>query len=326
MRAESLFEAARKGSRRALAQAMTLLESRRAEDQKDALDLLHLVLPYAGGARRVAISGIPGVGKSSFINALGLEVLTQDSSVKIGVLALDPSSPLSHGSILGDKTRMKELDQHPSVFIRPSPSLGGDGGIGLATHEMISLMEACGYGLILVETVGAGQGEYLAADLTDLFLVLHNPHTGDELQAVKKGMLEMADMLVINKADGDLAVAAQLAHGHLKSAIGILLSRTRVPPVLMCSSTQRLGLPELWDKLREIWDEDKSSGRLVDKRSRQLGRWARRSIVRELGFRLQEREADGRFVVPGDVMTGAVPVRRFAGAKAAKLLGALELS
>ena len=204
---EALAQAVLAGQRHALARAITLIESTRADHRQSAEALLEHLLPHTGNSIRIGISGVPGVGKSTFIEAFGLHVL--NGGHRLAVLAVDPSSPRSGGSILGDKTRMEELARDQRAFIRPSPSGGTLGGVARRSREALLACEAAGFDVIVVETVGVGQSETAVADLVDLFLLLLVPGGGDELQGIKKGIVEIADLIVVNKADGDLAAAAQ---------------------------------------------------------------------------------------------------------------------
>src|SRR5262245_23088470 len=194
------------GDRRALARAITLVESSRADHRDDAVDLVDALLPHTGRAIRIGVSGPPGVGKSTFIEAFGLHVIEQGH--RLAVLAVDPSSTRSGGSLLGDKTRMTELRRHPDAFVRPSPGGRHLGGVARRTREAMRLCEASGFDVVLVETIGVGQSEVAVADMVDLFLLLVNPGGGDELQGIKRGIMELADVVAVNKADGDLAAAA----------------------------------------------------------------------------------------------------------------------
>ncbi|MFZ5603690.1 MAG: methylmalonyl Co-A mutase-associated GTPase MeaB, partial [Pseudomonadota bacterium] len=213
-------EALLQGNRRALAKAITLTESKLDSHRQEAQQLLESLLPHTGNSIRIGITGIPGVGKSTFIEAFGLHLIR--AGKKVAVLAVDPSSPITGGSILGDKTRMEVLSQQENAFIRPSPSGGALGGVAQKTRESMLLCEAAGYDVILVETVGVGQSEYEVASMVDFFLVLMLPNAGDELQGIKKGILELADAIVINKADGAARAMADQARHHYNNALSIL--------------------------------------------------------------------------------------------------------
>jgi LAO/AO transport system kinase len=239
------------GDRATIARAITLVESRRAEHREQAQAMLVRLLPHAGAAHRVGITGVPGVGKSTFIEALGIH-LTQQGR-RVAVLAVDPTSGRTGGSILGDKTRMTALGQDPHAFIRPSPSAGTLGGVARATRESMVVVEAAGYDVVLVETVGVGQSEVTVAEMVDLFLVLMLPGAGDELQGIKKGILEIADLLVVNKADGDNRDRALRAAREYKSALHILQAHDPhwTARVLTCSALAKQGVDTVWATVEE---------------------------------------------------------------------------
>jgi LAO/AO transport system kinase len=234
------------GDRRALARAITLVESTRDDHRTDAEQLLADVLPYTGDAIRIGISGAPGAGKSTFIEALGVHVVEQDH--RVAVLAVDPSSARSGGSILGDKTRMEELTRSPRAFVRPSPTSGTLGGVARRTREAMLLCEAAGFDVVLVETVGVGQSEVRVAAMVDLFLVLVAPGAGDELQGLKRGIMELADLVVVNKSDGDLATTAGVTASDYQNALHLLRPRigTWSPRVLQCSALLGEGIDAVW--------------------------------------------------------------------------------
>jgi len=253
-----------KGNRRALAKAITLIESTRADHAKDAHKLMNDILPHVGGSLRIGLSGVPGVGKSTFIEAFGLHLIKQ--GLKVAVLAVDPSSPVSGGSLLGDKTRMEELSTKDEAFIRPSPTSGALGGVAAKTRESMLLCEAAGFDVILVETVGVGQSEVEVASMVDLFCVLMLPNAGDELQGIKKGILELSDIIIINKADGTGEIPAAHAQTHFKNAFHIL---GRSPAILKCSALHNQGVQEVWVEINKIlkgFDKEK-------KRSSQRVHW-----------------------------------------------------
>lgn len=236
------IEAIRSGNRRALAKAITLVESTRPKDVEASRVLLEQVQPWAGRSLRIGISGVPGVGKSTFIEALGLALIRRGH--KVAVLAVDPSSPQTGGSILGDKTRMVELSAHEDAFIRPSPTGGVLGGVARASREAILLCEAAGYDRILVETVGVGQSEYEVSSMTDLFLLLALTGAGDGLQGIKRGILEITDMLIINKADGDNKPIAKVAAKEYEAALHLLHPHRKVP-VVLTSAIHNEGVDEV---------------------------------------------------------------------------------
>ena len=254
-----------------LGRAITLVESRNPKHQQWAADLSLKLFPHSGKAFRTGITGVPGVGKSTFIEAFGCNLI--EAGKKVAVLAVDPSSPLSGGSILGDKTRMARLSVQKNAFIRPSPSSGTLGGVTRTTRQSIVVCEAAGFDMILVETVGAGQSEVAVSDMTDFFLVLMLPGAGDELQGIKKGVLEIADMIVVNKADADNEIRAKQAVVHYRNALHIMQQRSPnwAPPVTMCSALRNKGIIEVWKKLEEYRDKLTASGEFQEKRQRQ--RW-----------------------------------------------------
>jgi LAO/AO transport system kinase len=257
------------GDRAMLGRAITVIESRSPRHRQLAQDILHKLLPYTGNAHRIGITGVPGAGKSTFIEAFGGHLIRQ--GLKVAVLAVDPTSPVSGGSILGDKTRMSELSQNANAFIRPSPSGGTLGGVTRTTRQTMVVCDAAGYDVILVETVGAGQSEVAVADLTDVFLVLMLPGAGDELQGIKKGVLEIADMIVVNKADGGNEVRAKQAAVHYRNAFHIIQPRTPTwsPPVLMCSSIKNTGIDAVWNKLVEHKEKLAATGEFQKRRQQQ---------------------------------------------------------
>jgi LAO/AO transport system kinase len=244
---EALAKAVRDGDRAALPRAITLLESTRGDHREQAQQLLLELTPDAGNAHRVGITGVPGVGKSTAIDALGMHLIEQGH--RVAVLAVDPSSTRTGGSILGDKTRMGRLAVHPDAYIRPSPTSGTLGGVAKATRETVVLLEAAGFDVILIETVGVGQSEVAVANMVDTFVLLTLARTGDQLQGIKKGVLELADIVVVNKADGNHLPDARSAAQELSSAIRLIYPRETLwrPPVLTMSAIEGTGLAELWD-------------------------------------------------------------------------------
>jgi LAO/AO transport system kinase len=246
---EELAEAVSGGDRAALPRAITLLESSRADHQKKSQQLLLELMPHSGNAHRVGITGVPGVGKSTSIESLGMQLIGQGH--RVAVLAVDPSSTRTGGSILGDKTRMARLAVHPDAYIRPSPTSGTLGGVAKATRETIVLLEAAGFDVILVETVGVGQSEVAVANMVDTFVLLTLARAGDQLQGIKKGVLELADVVVVNKADGEHLAEARKAARELSGAMRLIHPREILwrPPVLTMSAVEGTGLAELWETI-----------------------------------------------------------------------------
>jgi LAO/AO transport system kinase len=266
-------EALTRGDRAALARAITLMESKRADHRAAARTLLRGLMPRTGKAVRVGITGVPGVGKSTLIDALG-SMLTARGH-KVAVLAVDPSSTRTGGAILGDKTRMARLAADPNAYVRPSPTSGTLGGVAAKTRETMLLCEAAGFDVILVETVGVGQSEIAVAELTDFFLVLMLPGAGDELQGIKKGILELADMIAVNKADAEGGGRAAAAAAEYKAALHILTpaSPTWTPPVTTVSGLTGQGLDALWTKVLDHRARTTATGELARKRREQDARW-----------------------------------------------------
>ena len=242
------------GDRRALAQAITLVESTRADHRDEAAELLTEVLPATGGSIRVGVSGAPGSGKSTLIEALGLQLLVEDH--RVAVLAVDPSSTRSGGSILGDKTRMEQLSRMENAFVRPSPTGGTLGGVARRTREVLLLCEAAGFDVVLVETVGVGQSEVAVAGMVDSFVVVLAPGGGDELQGIKRGIMELADIVVVNKADGELESAAGHAAADIASALHLVRPRSAAwsPTVVLSSALEGRGIHELWGAIERFRD------------------------------------------------------------------------
>ncbi|SLN77695.1 methylmalonyl Co-A mutase-associated GTPase MeaB [Oceanibacterium hippocampi] len=263
----------RGGERAVLARAITLVESRKADHRALAEQLLNAVLPETGRARRIGITGVPGVGKSTFIEALGTWLTAKGH--RVAVLAVDPTSRRTGGSILGDKTRMAKLATDPDAFIRPSPTAGTLGGVARRTRESMLLCEAAGFDVVLVETVGVGQSETTVADMVDFFLVLALPGAGDELQGIKKGVVELADMIAVNKADGDNRRRAQAAALDFRRALHVLkpASPNWSPPVLLCSALEGEGLEAIWDGINDHAAALGGSGELAARRQDQQLRW-----------------------------------------------------
>lgn len=261
------------GDRRALARAITLVESTRAADREKAEALLNEILPKAGRAKRIGISGAPGAGKSTFIEAFGLHLTGQ--GLKVAVLAIDPSSRRSGGSILGDKTRMEKLARDPGAFIRPSPAGVTLGGVARRTREVMLLTEAAGFDVILVETVGVGQSETTIADMVDLFVLLASPGGGDDLQGIKRGVMELADLVIVTKADGDLSAAASRAAADYRGAMHLM--RPKYPglgaEVLKVSAMEGVNIAEAWAAMERIHKTLIEKGYLSRLREEQVRRW-----------------------------------------------------
>jgi LAO/AO transport system kinase len=266
--------------RAAVARAITLVESRRADHREQAQQLLVELLPHTGKAQRVGITGLPGVGKSTFIDTLGVNLIADGH--RVAVLAVDPSSSRSGGSILGDKTRMTRLAAEPNAFVRPSPSAGTLGGVAKATRETMLVMEAAGYDIVLVETVGVGQSEYVVADMVDTFVFLTLARTGDQLQGMKRGILELADVIAVNKADGEHAQEAERAARELSGALRFLRGAEDdwQTPVLTCSGRDNINLDRVWKYVTRHRDRLVQRGELEPLRRRQLVEWTR-AMVRD---------------------------------------------
>ena len=273
-----LAAAVRSGDRSVLPRAITLVESTRADHRQQAQELLLTLLPDAGGARRVGITGVPGVGKSTTIEALGMHLI--DQGHRVAVLAVDPSSTRTGGSILGDKTRMQRLGTHERAYIRPSPTSGTLGGVAKATRETVVLLEAAGFDVILIETVGVGQSEVTVANMVDTFVFLTLARTGDQLQGIKKGVLELADIVVVNKADGHHLAEARLAARELSTAIRLIYPRETLwrPPVLTMSAIEGTGLPEFWDTVERHRQTLIDAGEFDARRRAQQVDWTRQLV------------------------------------------------
>lgn len=272
-----------KGDVSILSRAVTLVESQKAEHQAVAQEVIEKCLPYSGKSKRIGITGVPGAGKSTSIDVFGLHVLKKEGN-KLAVLAIDPSSERTKGSILGDKTRMEKLSIHPDAFIRPSPSAGSLGGVARKTRETIVLCEAAGYNNIFVETVGVGQSETAVHSMVDFFLLIQLAGTGDELQGIKRGIMEMADGIVINKADGDNIERAKLAQTQFRSALHLfpLPPSGWTPEVLTYSGYFELGIADVWDMIDRYFDFVKASGYFEHRRNEQEKYWMFESIDEHL--------------------------------------------
>ena len=321
MNVQELSQKVIKGNRRALAKAITLIESTREEDRQKSHLLMQDILPKSGNALRIGISGIPGVGKSSFIEVLGLELIKRGH--KVAVLAVDPSSPISGGSILGDKTRMEELTQNTDAFIRPSPTTGSLGGVAAKTRESIYLCEANGHDIILIETVGVGQSEYEVASMVDLFMVLMVPNAGDELQGIKKGIIELSDLLIINKADGDTEVLAENAKTQYENALHIIKKdKFWSPKVLTCSSLYKKGVNEIIETILKFSEESKKSQYFERNRKKQVEHWLESLFHSELKHHIKNSQAllNQFSVIETEVINGKISASEGAKAMLQKLI------
>jgi LAO/AO transport system kinase len=288
--ADELAEGVRDGQRAAIARAITLVESRRTDHQHDAQHLLATLLPHTGNAQRVGISGVPGVGKSTFIDQLGVNLIADEH--RVAVLAVDPSSARTGGSILGDKTRMSRLANDEHAFVRPSPAAGTLGGVAKATRETMFVMEAAGYDVVLVETVGVGQSEYVVAGMVDTFLFLTLARTGDQLQGMKRGILELADVIAVNKADEQHEDDSRRAARELSGALRFLRGGADdwQTPVITCSAMHNVDLDNVWKQvLRHRAWLDEHHG-LEAKRRAQLVEWTRAMVRDRLLSRLDDPE------------------------------------
>lgn len=307
--ASDYIEGVRKGDRTILARAITLVESNHERHSALAAEILHALQPYAGGALRVGITGVPGVGKSTFIEALGTWLC--QNGRKVAVLAVDPSSSRTGGSILGDKTRMELLSREPNAFIRPSPSSGTLGGVARKSRETLLLCEAAGFDVVLVETVGVGQSEVTVRSMVDFFLLLALAGAGDELQGFKKGVVELADLIVVNKADGENLPRAQSARAEYARVLHYLKPATEgwATPAQTCSALSREGIPEAWDTVERFAAEQRASGAWDARRSRQNVAWMHALVEEELRRRfLGDSKIAGRLAqLEEAVAAGQVP-------------------
>ncbi len=276
----ALEEGVIKGDRTALSRAITLAESRRTDDQAEAQELIANLLPRTGKALRIGITGVPGAGKSTLIEALGLWLIGKD--LKVSVLTIDPSSAKTGGSILGDKTRMQKLSVEENAYIRPSPSSGVLGGVARRTREAMLLCEAAGFDVVLVESVGVGQSEAEMAELVDSLCLVMVPGAGDDLQGIKRGIMELADLIVVNKADGERVNLAKRARGDYRQALRMMPPSTPgwETPVLIASATEGTGLAEIWEMLEKHRALLAESGLLAERRLRQQQKWLA-SMIRE---------------------------------------------
>jgi LAO/AO transport system kinase len=306
MSAAEYVEGVLRGDRTTLGRAITLVESTRPEHQELAQQMLVELLPHAGKSQRVGITGVPGAGKSTFIDALGTNLTSEGH--RVAVLAVDPTSTRTGGSILGDRTRMQRLSVDSAAFIRPSPTGGTLGGVTRSTREAIVIVEAAGFDVVLVETVGVGQSETLVANMVDFFLVLMIAGAGDELQGIKKGVLELADMIAVNKADGDNERAAQVAAREYQHALRLMqpASPNWMPPVLTCSALTNAGLDTIWAQIELHRRKLEPTGEFAEKRRRQQVDWMWATVEDRLRTALRTAPAV-RELVPGleaDVRAG----------------------
>jgi LAO/AO transport system kinase len=279
---EDYVEGIKNGDRALLSRAITLIESSRADYLSLGQEIVESLLPISGNSVRIGITGVPGVGKSTFIDAMGKMLVNRGLSV--AVLTVDPSSSRSGGSILGDKTRMEFLSSHPDAYIRPSPTSGTLGGVARKTREAMLLCEAAGFDIVFIETVGVGQSETVVKSMVDFFLLLMLAGAGDELQGIKRGIMEMADLIAINKADGENKQAAKRAVLEYKNALSLFPPHETgwKTPVLTCSAEYSLGLEELWDKVEEFISHSRKTGWFDDNRKSQTRYWLHESIAHQL--------------------------------------------
>lgn len=308
-----LAERILKGERRALAQAITLVESGRRDHRIAATELLERLNGAGRQALRIGLSGTPGVGKSTFIETFGLMLTGQ--GLRVAVLAVDPSSARTGGSILGDKTRMERLSREPLAFIRPSPSQSHLGGIARRSREAVALCEAAGFDVVLIETVGVGQSETVVAEIADLFLLLIAPAGGDELQGVKRGIMEMADLILVNKADGDLKAAAARTRSDYAGALRLLRKRPQdpegFPAAIMVSALENSGLEKAWMRMQELAEWRRAHGHWEARRAAQARYWFAQDVRNALLARLEEPHARERMamlseqVARGEISPGA---------------------
>ena len=302
------------GDRRALAAAITLIESTREDDREPAEELLQALLPHAGKAVRIGISGAPGVGKSTFIEAFGTRAI--GAGHRLAVLAVDPSSERSGGSILGDKTRMSELARSERSFIRASPAQGALGGVARRTRDAMIACEAAGFDLVMIETVGVGQSEAAVADMVDLFMLLVQPGAGDELQGIKRGVMERADIVLVTKADGALAAPAAHAKADFEAALSLHAGdRPWTPCVIACSALEGTGLEEIADAVERHRAAMAEAGALEAKRAAQARAWLWREVEESLMARLR---ADGRLAPAVEALEAEVTAQTLAPSAAAR--------
>jgi len=301
--------------RRALSRAITLVESRREDHRAQAADLLDQLRGQSSQAIRIGLSGTPGVGKSTFIESFGMMLI--DQGLRVAVLAVDPSSARSGGSILGDKTRMDRLSREKNAFIRPSPSQSHLGGVARRTREAIELCEAAGFDVVLIETVGVGQSETVVAEMSDLFILLMAPAGGDELQGVKRGIMEMADMILVNKADGDLKPAAMRTCADYSGALRLLRHRPQdpdgFPKAVTVSALEEQGLRGAWDEMTKLTDWRREQGHFDSRRAEQQRYWFEEEVRQALLAQLQTGVAKDHLAALGDqVAKGEISVSKAA--------------
>ncbi|KAJ2910670.1 hypothetical protein GGI21_000647, partial [Coemansia aciculifera] len=310
-RAQALFEGIRQGDRTALARGITLVESTRVDHQQQARELVSACVGVERERRtlRIGLTGTPGVGKSTFIEAFGMLLLSKGH--RVSVLAVDPSSSRSGGSILGDKTRMQDLSVAAGAYVRPSPSRGSLGGVARNTLDSIILTEAGGYDICLVETVGVGQSETMVADMVDMFVLLLQPGSGDELQGVKRGIMELADLVIINKADGALAIPAKLTRTEIMNALHLMIPRRSswTPKVVRASAVTGYNLERVWETVELYFAKLRESGEWDDLRAAQQEKWMWREVTNLLMARLNSDPQVRKFAqtLQADVIGGVVP-------------------
>jgi LAO/AO transport system kinase len=312
----------RTGNVRSLAKAITLIESRNLDHSLAATTLLDELLPATGNSIRVGISGVPGAGKSTFIEAFGMFLLSLGH--KVAVLAVDPSSQLSGGSILGDKTRMEELAREEGAFIRPSPAGQTLGGVARKTRETMLVCEAAGYDVIIVETVGVGQSEITVASMVDFFLLLQIPNAGDELQGIKRGVMEIAVAIVVNKAEGENRPRAELARQQYANALHMLKPKSLSwqVPALLCSALHNEGVEEVWNTIEEFGERMRETGELQDKRNLQASDWMWTLLLDDLKeMFLRDRNVEGLLEQVQEAVASGVTTP---GAAARRLLEAFK--
>src|SRR5210317_1737652 len=287
LEASEYIEGVLKGDRVVLSRAITVIESNLSSDKRLAKEIIQAILPHSGNSIRIGITGVPGVGKSTFIEAFGLYLIEQGK--RVAVLAVDPSSPIAGGSILGDKTRMEMLSREQAAFIRPSPSEGALGGVAQKTRETMLLCEAAGYDVILVETVGVGQSEFQVAGMVDFFMVLMLPGGGDELQGIKKGIMELADALVINKADGASENLARLAQQQYTSAMNLLRHTSFwTPRVMTCSALKMVNIDAVWGMIIDYYFQALEGSMFQTKRAKQNRDWMHQLVNEMLQLKLRQ--------------------------------------